>query len=232
MVLVPLGWYGGVMSTAYNADALATTPVVAQRGDTMSGDDASHRTRDLGPFDCRGLIDAVQQLDEAAWTEKTYRQESFNVHRSTESIVLCFLDLDRWPNLAIGREVGWDRLGAAAEPVMETIIGRHYEPGGSVIRAMAVRLRPGARITPHVDEHESLKISHRIHVPLITNARVRFFIDGVPHRFEPGRAVEINNQLSHSVMNDGKSSRVHFIFDYLPPAQLSAPLVARSSSDR
>lgn len=194
----------------------------------MSGDDASHRTRDLGPFDCRALIDAVQQLDEAAWTEKTYRQASFNVHRSTESIVLCFLDLDCWPDLVIARDVGWDRLGAAAQPVMDAIIDRHYDPGGSVIRAMAVRLSPGARITPHVDEHESLKISHRIHVPLITNPRVRFFIDGVPHRFAPGRAVEVNNQLSHSVMNDGKTSRVHFIFDYLPPAQLPA----RSAAER
>ena len=116
--------------------------------------------------------------------------------------------------------------------MIETIIDNHYETGGSVIRAMAVRLRPGARITPHVDEHESFKISHRIHVPLITNPRVRFFIDGVPHRFEAGRAVEINNQLSHSVMNDGKTSRVHFIFDYLPPAQLATPLVARSTGDR
>lgn len=185
----------------------------------------------MGSFDCRALIEAVHQLDEAAWTEKTYRQASFNVHRSTESIVLCFLDLDRWPSLAIARDVGWPRLGGTAEPVMETIIDRRYEPGGSVIRAMVVRLRPGARITPHVDEHESLKISHRIHVPLITNPRVRFFVDGVPHRFEPGRAVEIDNQLSHSVMNDGKTSRVHFIFDYLPPAQLAAPLVARSSFD-
>ena len=226
------------MSTAYNADNGHNAGVVAQRGDAMSRDDASHRTtpasrtRELGSFDCRGLIDAVQRLDETAWTEKTYRQASFNVHRSTESIVLCFLDLDQWPSLAIARDVGWDRLGDAAEPVMEAIIGRGYEAGGAVIRAMAVRLKPGARITPHVDEHESLKISHRIHLPLITNPRVRFFIDGVPHRFQPGRAVEVNNQLSHSVMNDGKTSRVHFIFDYLPPAQLAAPSVARSSADR
>ena len=222
------------MSTAYNGPNSHDAGVVAQRGDSMSGDDASQRTtltsriRELGSFDCGGLIDAVQKLDEAAWTEKTYRQESFNVHRSTESIVLCFLDLERWPDLVITRDVGWDRFGDTAEPVMDAIIGRRYEPGGSVIRAMVVRLGPGARITPHVDEHDSLKISHRIHVPLITNPRVRFFIDGVPHRFEPGRAVEVNNQLSHSVMNDGKTSRVHFIFDYLPPAQLAA----RSAADR
>ena len=71
--------------------------------------------------------------------------------------------------------------------------------------------------------------AHRVHLPLTTNPRVRFFIDGVPHRFEPGRAVEVNNQLSHSVMNDGPNDRVHFIFDYLPPEQIARPGVARSS---
>ena len=196
--------------------------------DTTNRTSLSARTRDLGPVDCRDLLAAVQRLDEIAWIEREYRQESFNVHRSTQSIVLCFIDLERWPRLVLAREAGWDRLGASAQPVMDAIIARSYEPGGVVIRAMTVRLPSGARITPHVDEHASLKVSHRIHVPLVTNPRVRFFIDGVPHRFEPGRAVEINNQLSHSVMNDGSTDRVHFIFDYLPPAQLAAPLLARS----
>ena len=191
---------------------------------------ASDRTRDLGPVACAALLDAVGDLDEAAWTAKEYRQKSFNVHRSTQSIVLCFIDLDEWPRLAIARDVGWELLGDSAEPVMETIIARCYPPGGVVIRAMAVRLPAGARITPHVDEHESLRLGHRIHLPLVTNPRVRFFIDGVPHRFEPGRAVEVNNQLSHSVVNDGRGERIHFIFDYLPPDCLAGPALAKSDA--
>ena len=187
------------------------------------------RTRNLGPVDCGDLRCAVERLDEAAWTEKTYRQESFNVHRGTQSIVLCFLDLDAWPRLAVARDTGWERLRESAAPLMDAIIARAYPPGGVVIRAMAVRLPAGGRIAPHVDKHESLKLSHRIHVPLITNPRVRFFIDGVPHRFEPGMAVEVNNQLSHSVMNDGPTDRVHFIFDYLPPAGLAGPRLAKSA---
>ena len=188
---------------------------------------ASDRIRDLGPVPCTPLLDAVRGLDEAAWLEKEYRQESFNVHRSTQSIVLCFIDLDRWPGLAVTREVGWERLAGSARPVMDSIIERGYPSGGVVIRAMAVRLPAGARITPHVDEHESLRLSHRIHLPLVTNRRVRFFIDGVPHRFETGRAVEVNNQMSHSVMNDGPGDRIHFIFDYLPPARLAGPALAK-----
>ena len=186
------------------------------------------RTRDLGLVDCAALLTAVQDLGESAWMAQAYRQASYNVHRSTQSIVLCFIDLHRWPRVDVAREVGWEWLGECAVPVMEEIIARCYPPGGVVIRAMAVRLPSGARITPHVDEHESLRISHRIHLPLVTNPRVRFFIDGVPHRFESGRAVEVNNQLSHSVMNDGASDRIHFIFDYLPPAQLAHVTLARS----
>ena len=199
--------------------------------DTANRDGLTARTRDLGAVDCDDLIAVVQRLDEAAWTQKTYRQESFNVHRGTQSIVLCFIDLGQWPRLALAREAGWDRLEESAGPVMDAIIGSSYEPGGVVIRAMAVRLPAGGRITPHVDEHESLRISHRIHLPLLTNPRVRFFIDGVPHRFEPGKAVEVNNQLSHAVMNDGTTDRVNFIFDYLPPAQLAAPSLAKSRLD-
>ena len=191
---------------------------------------ASERTRDLGPVPCGALLDAVHDLDEAAWTAKDYRQKSFNVHRSTQSIVLCFIDLDEWPNLVVARDAGWEALGDSAVPVMDTIVARSYPPGGVVIRAMAVRLPAGARITPHVDEHESLRLSHRVHLPLVTNPRVRFFIDGVPHRFEPGRAVEVNNQLSHSVMNDGAGDRIHFIFDYLPPDRLAGPALAESDA--
>jgi aspartyl/asparaginyl beta-hydroxylase (cupin superfamily) len=46
-------------------------------------------------------------------------------------------------------------------------------------------------------------------------------IDGRPHQLEVGRAYEINNQLNHSVMNKGDEDRITFIFDYVPPAELS-----------
>jgi hypothetical protein len=199
--------------------------------DTINATGQAARLRDLGPIECDRLCAAVQRLGKAAWLESDYRQASFNVHRSTQSIMLCFLDLDAWPRLAVSRGAGFERLGAVAQPLMDALIDRAYESGGVVLRAMAVRLPAGARITPHVDEHESLRLSHRVHLPLLTNPRVRFFIDGVPHRLAAGRAVEVNNQLSHSVMNDGRTDRVHFIFDYLPPTQLAAPGLAKHAGE-
>ena len=173
--------------------------------------------RTLGPVDSRPLCDAVLAQEDAAWKEDKYRQEAFEVHHATESIVMLFVDLERWPEIVVRREPGWPRLSAAALPLMNDIIARHYEPGGVVIRAMAAKLLAGKNISPHVDQHPSFHIGHRIHVPITTNPRVRFMIDGQPYRFTVGEAYEINNQKMHSVMNKGGDDRITFIFDYVPP---------------
>ena len=172
--------------------------------------------RDLGEVDIQVLQQTVLGLDEDAWRDQQYRQNAYDVHRQTESVVMIFTDGKGWPDIEVRRESGWDWLAESATPLMNSIIEAHLEPGGEVIRAMAARMAPGAVIKPHRDSHPSFHASHRIHVPLATNARVRFTIDGRPHKFEVGRAYEINNQLTHSVMNKGSEHRVHFIFDYLP----------------
>ena len=41
-------------------------------------------------------------------------------------------------------------------------------------------------------------------------------IDGQPYSFELGHVYEINNQITHSVLNAGKEDRISFIFDYVP----------------
>lgn len=46
-------------------------------------------------------------------------------------------------------------------------------------------------------------------------------IDGKPHKFEIGKAYELNNQIMHSVLNKGKDDRINFIFDYVPPDKLA-----------
>jgi aspartyl/asparaginyl beta-hydroxylase (cupin superfamily) len=85
---------------------------------------------------------------------------------------------------------------------------------------MAARLSPGGVIKPHRDKHPSFHYGHRIHIPISTNPRVRFMIDGRPYRMQVGQVYEINNQMQHSVMNKGEEGRVNFIFDYVPPQHI------------
>jgi hypothetical protein len=170
--------------------------------------------RELGPVDSGPLAEAVLAMDQETWLAQQYRQKSYSVHEHTESLVLVFCQ--GWPDLQVTKEPSWDPLHEVAVPLMHHIIGEFYPPGGTIIRAMAAKLKSGGIIAPHRDKHQSFVNSHRIHIPITTNPGVRFMINGRPHRFEVGNAYEINNQRNHSVMNRGKEDRINFIFDYLP----------------
>jgi len=182
--------------------------------------DIETRLRELGPVDSTALAEAILAQDETAWREEERRQKDYDVHRQTESIVLVFINLEVWPEIELHKEPGWDRLAEFAIPVMHGIIEKHYPPGGAIIRAMAAKLLSGGKISPHTDTHPSFHRGHRIHVPITTNPRVRFMIDGRPHQLQVGQAYEINNQKNHSVMNKGADDRITFIFDYVPPEEL------------
>ena len=177
--------------------------------------------RELGAIDSTALSEAILSQEEAAWHEDEYRQQSYDVHYETASIVLVFTDGSNWPNSEVRKEPGWDRLADVAVPLMHEIIAKHYPKGGTIIRAMAANLKAGGKIKPHHDRHPSFHCGHRIHVPITTNSRVRFMIDGRPYQLQVGQAYELNNQKPHSVMNKGKEDRITFIFDYVPPGPLA-----------
>ena len=46
--------------------------------------------RELGEVDSSALRDAILAQEEAAWHEDEYRQQTYDVHLATQSIVLVF----------------------------------------------------------------------------------------------------------------------------------------------
>ena len=180
--------------------------------------------KDLGSVAIDGLKEAILSLNESDWASQTHRQSEYEVHRQTKSVVLVFTDGEGWPNIEVTKESGWDLLSETAIPLMHGIIAEYYPEGGTIIRAMAARLPAGHIIKPHFDRHPSFHAGHRIHVPVTTNRRVRFMIDGRPYQLEVGKAYELNNQKNHSVMNKGKEDRITFIFDYVPPDRIDRAL--------
>lgn len=186
--------------------------------------------RDLGAVAVDPLREAILSLPGTAWLANQQRQQDYDVHRRTQSVVLIFTDGEGWPELTVTRESGWDLLSRVAVPLMTDIIKQHYDPGGTIIRAMAAKLLPGEVISPHRDAHPSFHHGHRIHIPIITNPRVRFMIDGRPYKMKVGEAYEINNQKTHSVMNKGAEERINFIFDYVPPQLVGSASASNSGS--
>lgn len=177
----------------------------------------------LGQVNAEALRQRVLSQPAEAWLEQSIRQQTYEVHRDTQSVVMLFCD-ESWPDGDIYREAGWGRLQDVALPVIEQVIADYYQPGGLLLRAMAAKLRAGGRIAPHRDALRSFHIGHRVHIPITTNEGVRYTIAGKPYQFDAGFAYEINNQQKHSVMNLGDEDRISFIFDYVPPDRVPGGL--------
>ncbi|GIT34111.1 MAG: hypothetical protein Ct9H300mP4_04300 [Gammaproteobacteria bacterium] len=92
------------------------------------------------------------------------------MHKKTSSLMLVFCD--GWPEIKVTKKEAWDRLGKVAVPVMQDVINRFYEPGGTIIRAMAAKLYAGKNY-PHVENILPLHCTPNS-VPKTTNEHVPF----------------------------------------------------------
>jgi aspartyl/asparaginyl beta-hydroxylase (cupin superfamily) len=101
-------------------------------------------------------------------------------------------------------------------------------------RVMLARMAPGGVIHPHRDQNPAAKWPHKIHVPLLTNDDVIFYVDGTGYHLAEGEAVEVNNMGLHAVENRGKADRIHLIFEYYdldqPEPDWLAPLQAQAAA--
>lgn len=172
--------------------------------------------RELGPVDCKALTERALAAGESDWYEDARRQSDYDVHAETQSIILTFCT--GWPKVQVSLAKGWETFADVAVPVMKSVIAQYYPPQGRVLRAMLARLPPGCRIPRHRDAHPSFSVGHRIHIPLATNPDVEFIVGA--QRIPPREhyAFELNNMMFHQVANHGATTRIHFIFDYAPPA--------------
>src|SRR5690349_6830796 len=124
-------------------------------------------TRPLGEVDTHAFAEHLRSLQERDWYDDLRRQESFEVHAETQSILLAFCS--GWPQIQVSRTPQWERFSEFVTPLIDRIVQQYYSPGGQVLRAMLTRLPAGCRIAKHRDAHQSFAVAHRIHVPLVTN---------------------------------------------------------------
>ena len=77
-----------------------------------------------------------------------------------------------------------------------------------------MKLAPGAFIKEHRDAELCYERGEaRIHVPILTNELVAFYIDGERAVMEPGSCWYMNFNLPHRISNAGTTDRVHLVMD-------------------
>jgi hypothetical protein len=187
--------------------------------------------RRLGEVDIGALRAAVLAIPEATWdAQNADKPNRFGALDATRHIVFRFVsNFQDWRDAA--DHALWPEWRALLEPVLAAAVRPYGYARGEFPRVMLARMAPGGVILPHRDANPAAKWPHKIHVPLLTNDKVTFFIDGVGHHIAEGEAAEVSNMAVHAVENAGDSDRIHLIFEYYdldqpPPEWLQAVVPA------
>lgn len=173
--------------------------------------------RHLGPVDVAALRDDILAIPEQVWAqENAEKPNRFEALDRTQHIVFRFVsNLDNWRQ-SYDRPI-WDSWRDRIEPILAKATAPYGYTNGAFPRVMLARMAPGGVIHPHVDANLAARWPHKIHIPILTNPQVKFFVDPEWHHFDAGYAYEVNNLGRHAVKNEGTTERIHLIFEYFNP---------------
>lgn len=188
--------------------------------------------RVLGPIDLGDVCAQILAIPPAVWErENQQKPNKFGTLDLTQHIVFTFVTrLDDWRE-SYARPL-WSEWRARLEPLLRQATAAYGYANGAFPRIMLAKMSPGGIIQPHADASPSARWPHKIHIPIQTNDRVRFYVAGQEYHLQTGQAYEVNNMTLHAVRNDGAADRIHLIFEYYDKDQpdLSADLNGSSSS--
>jgi hypothetical protein len=160
----------------------------------------------------------IEDLSEDAWNSWVERQAMANwagKHRNTHSIKVQWVPI----NLSDAKLEYIDRNEFYYNETISLLgdvfsqLEKMYD--GIVYRIVVVRLQANSFVEQHRDTGYSFEKHHRFHIPLVTNTDCIFKCGLDEMHMEEGSIYEINNQLTHSVVNNGPA-RIHMIIDIAP----------------
>jgi len=103
------------------------------------------------------------------------------------------------------------------EPQVEWLRG--FYPTACPLLVQVATLPPQATLLWHIDSYIYQSLSHKVHIPIITNpgATYNYMLGrrACSKHFAIGTAYEINNMFMHRATNNGPTPRSHIIIDFL-----------------
>lgn len=175
----------------------------------------------LGTVDVKVIEEEVLNLTQEQWVEWDLRQNRYKVHSATESYPLMFSEYGEDPKTYNIESPLWN----ASQHLISKLESFYNRKIGA---AVYVKLKPRTNIIPHTDGGW-FNNTHRVHVPIVTDKRILFSLEGKKFHLERGVIYELNNLVEHGVENPTDVARVHLMIDILPdrvlnPEVLKSPL--------
>ena len=146
-------------------------------------------------------------LNEEDWENYNWRQKSFGVHATTQTIPIIY---DMEYGTQRGKESKFYNLFEKELKNLSLVFQKE-----EIIRAVLVKLPSGGEVKQHWDlGSESFRNHPRIHMAVQTNQHVNFNVGGEDKHMKLGEFWEINNfAKQHGVHNHGDTDRIHLILD-------------------
>lgn len=161
-------------------------------------------------FDEQALIKDLEQLLELSWCSH-FNQQGYA--GSWNALPLYAPGGDPKNIFALDTEKG----RVAETPILSGCsyfkeVISSFKCSFSAIRLL--QLAPGSYIKPHRDLKSGYEDDFfRLHIPIVTNPKVDFILDGERLNMQPGECWYTNVNYVHSVSNEGATDRVHLVFD-------------------
>ena len=163
-------------------------------------------------IDINPIKNKLVQLPEDAWRHSD-REKHFKPHQQTQALLLIYDDDFRHYNPTYLDL--YSQFADELKPLLD-FIANNYQHDGFVVRLIFTKLQGHGKIPTHCDKNYSLLKCHRIHVPIISNDHVFFWVGGEQKVMHPGEMWEINNATLHAVDNRSDEDRIHMIIDWVP----------------
>jgi hypothetical protein len=168
-------------------------------------------------YSVSNIVNNVKKIDDE-WNAYNFRQnrqylERRNPHLYTNTFVIQYHGFDWNFGDKINSEVkDAEMLNAVSNIVNDLELMCNGVSG----RIMLIRLLANKDVSEHTDKGEYLSAVRRFHIPIITNDLVSYTVNGETINMKEGECWEINNQRSHSVLNNSDIDRVHLLIDIFP----------------
>lgn len=160
------------------------------------------------------LLNAIMR-DRALWNQNTLRTQHENTaHAEVDDIWLRFNDIEDPEKVFDDTECvnypAWWSLPQARGLIFDLM--RRVE-GERLGRVLVTRLRPGCKITPHVDGGAPATYYERFHIVLSSAPGCLFRAGDETVHMQAGSVWWFDNTQEHEVINNGIDDRIHLIVD-------------------
>jgi len=170
--------------------------------------------KDLGSVDVHSFVEKVRAIPDSVWDEQNQdKPNKFYELSDTKHIVFKFVhelnDCTKFYEFPI-----WNEWRGIIQPLLNEAVKPYGYTNGQFSRIMLAKLKAGGSVKAHKDGNEAATFPHKIHIPVVTNPNVTFFVNPKLYHFEVGQAYEVNNLAVHYAENAGDEDRIHLIFEY------------------